>query len=81
MYNLTSDFSKQQLRVLADLLNEKIETTKQHIQGVENFIPDGDVKTDLLKKEFRYLATLRELSVPVLTSLQIVGDAQQVNAN
>jgi hypothetical protein len=81
MYSLTKDFTKLQLRVLADLLNEKIETTKQHIEGVANFIPDGDVKDDLLKKEFRYLATLRELSVPVLTSLQIVSDKELSNAN
>lgn len=80
MYDLIN-FSQTELRALADLLQEKIEATTQHIYGIEKYVPPGDVKYDMLSKEHKRQAVLKEINVRVLTSLQIVKDRETTHAN
>lgn len=79
-YNLT-DFSRTELRVLSDLIQEKIDETTNHLKGIQQYIPPGDVKEDMIRDQHRYKAVLKEINVRVLTSLQIVRDKDKEVAN
>lgn len=80
MYDLTS-FSRTELRVLSDLIQEKIDETTNHLKGIQQYIPPGDVKEDMIRDQHRYKAVLKEINVRVLTSLQIVRDKDKEVAN
>lgn len=80
MYDLTS-FSRTELRVLSDLIQEKIDETTDHLKGIQQYIPPGDVKEDMIRDQHRYKAVLKEINVRVLTSLQIVRDKDKEVAN
>lgn len=79
-YNLT-DFSRTELKVLSDLIQEKIDETTNHLKGIQQYIPPGDVKEDMIRDQHRYKAVLKEINVRVLTSLQIVRDKDKEVAN
>lgn len=80
MYQLT-DYNQSSLRIISNMIQDRIETLDAHVAKAKEYIPEGAVLDDVTRKDKREASILREFNVHVLTSLQIVKDREQIESN
>lgn len=80
MYQLT-DYNQSSLRIISQMVQEKIETLDAHVAKAKEYIPEGPTLDDITRKDKREASVLREFNVHVLTSLQIVKEREQIESN
>lgn len=77
MYPLT-DATAHELRILTEIVHEKIQDLNRGLVIAQEFIPEGDVYNDVTRKDVQKIAVLKEWNVRLLTSLGMVKEREKL---
>lgn len=78
---LLSDFSREELNVLAVLIQRQLDETSDEIQRIEQCDFSGKTLSTMLRPHIRLNSILKELNVRVLTSRDMIKQRETTNAN